>query len=319
MSREVQSASPYPWGDDQKHVSHPPSIKLLQGERYVGSGFAALEHQLGDNDNSEMDENAKLILNNLLQEHNVNLLDSSNDDKRSETEKQNAHGVYTGIIRPPKRSKLPSEVSAPKDILELARDGKVSVFSSLLDTVESSSIQPVPTKTLIRKCCLTIPPGDSPGSIDAKDYILGALHFLSSQFESSSEERYPSLPLIYPVQLTGDVEKRNYEKVGEWKLDEIQDKVLLLEQVFTSSPNSWKWLRRESFAPRLEKEEETAFFVKGAIPARAKKIKTEATTGRKRKTTASAAASPVASSSKSMPATESQSKEADEQERSTVE
>jgi hypothetical protein len=63
MSREAQCASPYPWGDDKKEVSHPASIKLLQGERYIGSGFAALEHQLGLNDDSsEMDKNAKLIL-----------------------------------------------------------------------------------------------------------------------------------------------------------------------------------------------------------------------------------------------------------------
>ncbi|KAL3945594.1 MAG: hypothetical protein SGBAC_000334 [Bacillariaceae sp.] len=293
MSREVDCASPYPWGDDEKEVAHPASIELLKGAPYVGSGFAALKQQLGPD--SEMDENAKFILNNLLQEHNVKLGD--NDSTTTECEKQNAHGVYAERIRPLRRSKLQSEVSEHEDMLKLARDGKVSVFSSLLDVVQSST-QPVPTKTLIRKCCLVINPSDMPGSIDAKDYILGALHFLSSQFESTSEERYPSLPLIYPIHLTGDIEKRNYEKVGEWKLEDIQDKVLRLEHLFIASPSSWKWLRRDSFAPRLRKEEETSFFFKGTIPARAKKEKPEK--GRKRKAPA-AAASPVATSSTSIP------------------
>ena len=268
----MENASPFDWGDDERELAHPKSIEKLKGRPYIGSGFAALQQQLLD-PQSDMTESAKGILKSLLKKNSVKL--------DGDIQYKKHHEAYEGFVRPLKRSKLPKSVTADEDVLEMARQGKLSVFACLLDAVESSS-QPVPTKTLLRKCCLTIKPSDMPGNVDCKDYLLGALHFLSSRFESSSEDRYPSLPLIYPIQLTGDVEKRNYEKVGDWKLEDIHDKVLRLEQLFISSPHSWKWLRRESFAPRgLPEEEENDFFFRGAIPERATAKKVE--TGRKRK------------------------------------
>ena len=112
--------------------------------------------------------------------------------------------------------------------------------------------------------------------------VLAALHFLSSKSETQSDHIL-WLPLIRPLQAFGDLEKRNFEKVGDWRLEDIEEKLLKMEEVFLSSPSSWKWQKRESLSLRLSKANEDFFFMKGTIPlcATAKKVKGEGIKKRK--------------------------------------
>ena len=48
------------------------------------------------------------------------------------------------------------------------------------------------------------------------------------------------------------------------------DRLLKLEDLFFSSPYSWKWLRREAFCPHLPKAEEADFFLAQGLPDEAK-------------------------------------------------
>ena len=285
MSGNIPYATPYPWDNNSDIEKSQKVAKKLINQPFVGSGFASLR-----DDSRQMSDLAKTYLTNLLQDHGVGM----NNNNKKNPLVRNVDELYglggSGLEhRKALQAGIPDE-----EVLKLARDGKISLFFSLLSIIETSD-HPVSTKTLLKTCCLAVKPGDLPGSIDAKEMVLAALHFLSARFQVSSEEHIPSLPLIRPIHFTGDLEKRNYEIAGKWKLAEIQDKVLRLEQIFISSPDRWKWLRREAFCPRLSQKDETSFFQKGVIPpsASAKKPKGEST--RKRK----AAASPTPSTAPS--------------------
>ena len=276
MSGDIPHATPYPWDNSDVEKSQKAANKLIN-HPFVGSGFASLR-----NDSRQMNDLAKTYLESLLQEHGVKLNNNNNKDPLV----RNVDELY-GLSGSGLEHRKALKADIPDDeVLMLARDGKISLFSSLLSIIETSE-PPVATKTLLKKCCLAVKPGDLPGSIDAKEMVLAALHFLSARFEVTSDGQLPSLPLIRPIHFTGDLEKRNYEIAGQWKLADIQDKVLRLEQIFISSPHKWKWLRREVFSPRLSQKDETSFFLKGVIPpsASAKKPKGEST--RKRKAAAS--------------------------------
>lgn len=278
MDKDLTYASPYPWDDEEMETSVKASNKMLCEKPFIGSGFQSVQKHLGPR--TQLNDTAKELLKNLLHEHNVKLEDHGGDLGT------NAEALY--VMHMTTQRWPPLQESQDEETLQMARDGKLSFFSSILSTMETND-PPVSTKRLIRHSCLTVKPGDLPGNVDAKDFVLAALHFLSSVLKSVPNVRFPSLPLIRPVQWTGDLEKRNFEKVGDWKLDDIQEKVNNLEQLFVRSPSTWKWLRREAFSPRLSSDDETTFFLKGSIPAgaSAKKVKV----GVKRK-----APSPVPSS-----------------------
>eukprot|EP00980_Cylindrotheca_fusiformis_P007780 scaffold1663_cov210-Cylindrotheca_fusiformis.AAC.2 len=316
MANELTYASPYPWDDEEMEASLTAADKKLASKPFVGSGFAFLRKQLAG-PNTQLNDTAKTLMKALLQEHNVKL---GEKDEEADSEVERLYGMNSNITA---MQRTAAEPELPVDeTLQMARDGKLSLFLTILQTVDTEPA-PVSTKRLLRNGCLTVQPGDLPGSLDAKEFVLAALHFLSSSSRnsnykknntpssssSSSNERFPSLPLIQPVQWTGDLEKRNYEKVGEWTLEDIQEKVNNLEQLFFRSPKTWRWLRREAFSPRLSnKDDETTFFWKGSIPASATAKRPKG--GVKRKAppstsvAASAAPSEVVESSSTTPAVE---------------
>ena len=79
------------------------------------------------------------------------------------------------------------------------------------------------------------------------------------------------LPLIRSEKAYGDLERRNYIKVGDWRLTaSFMQKLIHLEKLFFGSSSSWKWQKRKSFSIRLSDEDEEALFMKGTIPLRAK-------------------------------------------------
>ena len=273
MNRDLPYATPYPWRDEEMDETHRVALESLRKRRHLGSGFAFLQKQaLGKR--SRTHPAAKSILVNLLKEHDI---EYRGWEENAGTEVQESFGSRLLAAR---REAVDLQMG-DDDVLDLAREGKISLLASLLKVIEQSD-SPVAAKHLIKTCCLTPRPGDVPGAMDARDMVLAALHFLASPLDVKSQQ-FASLPLIRSTQEVGDLEKRSYERYGDWKLSDILGKVLRLDQAFMSSPHSWKWLSREKFCPRLSSKDELSFFLKGSIPASAtgKKAKAEGTRKRK--------------------------------------
>lgn len=281
----------------------------LRKRRFVGSGFVALQKAaLGPA--SSLDGDAQLLLQNLLHQHGVEIdtevANASNADK-----------IFGSTVAPPGflDKKAAETDSDDAEILKGAQSGEISLFLTILKTISDGGFTPVSTKELFKACCLAVRARDVPGSMDAKgkferasllervlsklilcvfasyltsnsflEMVMAALQFMSRDGEMSSEDMI-SLPLIRPSQELADLERRTFTKCGDWAMDDdFKEKVLRLEQIFTSSSSSWRWLKREFAAPRLAHKDEDSLFLKGVIPASAvAKKPTPQVSSRKRK------------------------------------
>jgi len=240
-------------------------------------------------------------LTRLLNEHQIPL------PKGSDTGAEVAADYLYGSNIAPLTRKPPSADASDEAVLESARKGDLSFFVAVLNAIRRN-VPPVTTKKIIRSCCMTLRPGDVPGSLDAKEMVLAALFFLSSKLETKSKN-LQDLPLIQPAQELGDLEKRAYMKAWEWRIEDITENVLALEQIFFATPSKWRWLSREKFCPRLTEKEEASFFMKGSIPASAAAKRVKGETTRKRKaapapTTLASATSPPEAEANSIPVVE---------------
>jgi hypothetical protein len=264
MSDDIPFAHPFPWDSPSMEKSQMTAIRSLRKRKFVGSGLAVLQQEsLGRK--SRMGKLAKNILRNLFYQHGIETI-TGGSEQGFESDANRMMGA--GFPRSDNRLVTLKPGSTHDEILSNAKDGRYSLFASLLKVVETGP-GPVPTKQILRELCLTLRPGDVPGMMDCKDMMLAALHYLSSHYAAKSDALL-QLPLIRPSQAYGDLEKRNFEKVGDWKLGQIEDKLWTMETIFFSSPSPWKWLRREIFCPRgLSKVDETSFFSKGTIPSNA--------------------------------------------------
>eukprot|EP00540_Astrosyne_radiata_P008748 CAMPEP_0116828972 /NCGR_PEP_ID=MMETSP0418-20121206/3938_1 /TAXON_ID=1158023 /ORGANISM="Astrosyne radiata, Strain 13vi08-1A" /LENGTH=230 /DNA_ID=CAMNT_0004457891 /DNA_START=88 /DNA_END=780 /DNA_ORIENTATION=- len=173
-----------------------------------------------------------------------------------------------------------------EEVSGLVQGGKASFLGSILRLVENASA-PVPAKTIIRGCSLVISPGNVPGHLDAKEFILAALQFLSSEVEG----RF-NLPFISAAHHQDDAEKRAYQKTGSWSLSDPEDleRINQLDTIFLESP--LPPLGRARFCPFLAPGEEGPLLMKGTIPSSATAKKKGA--GAKRKSAASPAVSETA-------------------------
>jgi len=266
MSDDIPYAQPFPWTEE----SQGSSTRSLRKRKFVGSGLALLRKEsLGSE--SKLGNIAKNILMNLFHQHGIEL----NGEMESDENKFKGIGLSDRALR------VPSPTGKTEIVLE-TESGKKSLFIALLKAVTESSTGTTSTRQILGKVCLLLQPGSLPGIMDSKDIVLAALHFLSSNDETKSDHVL-RLPLIRPLQAYGDLEKRTFEKVGDWKLEDIKGKILRMEEVFLSSPSSWKWQKRESLSLRLSQSDEESFFMKGTIPlcATAKKVKGESFKKRK--------------------------------------
>jgi hypothetical protein len=275
-SEDIPFAEPFPLGSQSMEQSQISSVRSIRKRSFVGSVLAVLQQEcLGRK--SKMGKRAKNILRNLFHEHGIETM------TRGSTQglEGNANGMTgTGFPRNECRREMLQPGTEHTEILTKAKEGRYSIFSSVLRVVEAGP-GPVPTKQLLRELCLTVRPGDVPGMMDCKDMILAALHFLSSDYAAKSDTLL-QLPLIRPTQAYGDLEKRNFEKVGNWKLSEVEDKLWTMERIFLTSPSPWKWQRREVFCPRgLSQPDELSFLSKGTIPSSATAKKPEGTRKRR--------------------------------------
>jgi len=266
MSDDIPYAQPFPWTEE----SQGSSTRSLRKRKFVGSGLALLRKEsLGSE--SKLGNIAKNILMNLFHQHGIEL----NGEMESDENKFKGIGLSDRALR------VPSPTGKTEIVLE-TESGNKSLFIALLKAVTESSTGTTSTRQILGKVCLLLQPGSLPGIMDSKDIVLAALHFLSSNDETKSDHVL-RLPLIRPLQAYGDLEKRTFEKVGDWKLEDIKGKLSRMEEVFLSSPSSWKWQKRESLSLRLSQADEESFFMKGTIPlcAIAKKVKGESFKKRK--------------------------------------
>ena len=257
MSDDIPYAQPFPWTEE----SQGNVTRSLRKRKFVGSGLARLRKEsLGVE--SKMGNVAKNILMNLFHQHGIEL----DGEMESDGSKFKGIGLSERVVRLSSHSsETEIEKSSQNNIVDQSKLGENSIFIGLLDAITKSSTGRVSTRLILSKVCLLLQPGSLPGIMDAKDIVLAALHFLSSHDETKSDQIL-RLPLIRPLQPYGDLEKRNFEKVGDWKLENIKGKLLRMEEVFLSSPSSWKWQKRESLSVRLSQSDEESFFMKGTVP-----------------------------------------------------
>jgi len=260
MSKQVPLATPYPWDNPTMEEAQRDAKESLQKHPFVSSGIASLQKHIAPSA-STLDDHGKRLLTRLLNEHQIPL------PKGSDTGAEVAADYLYGSNIAPLTRKPPSADASDEAVLESARKGDLSFFVAVLNAIRRN-VPPVTTKKIIRSCCMTLRPGDVPGSLDAKEMVLAALFFLSSKLETKSKN-LQDLPLIQPAQELGDLEKRAYMKAWEWRIEDITENVLALEQIFFATPSKWRWLSREKFCPRLTEKEEASFFMKGSIPASA--------------------------------------------------
>jgi hypothetical protein len=191
---EIPNATPYPWAPSERLLSLQPH-KLITStsestsvNTHTSTGFSYLQHEFLLNKlSSQISETAKSLLSTLLDEHNVKLSQDHNDASLQQ------HAP------PAKKQKMLVTVTADMSdeaALQMAAAGELSFFGSLLATIEhggdthgadrgadavaSDSIPSTSTRTLIKMCSLAVPPGSAPASMDCKEMVMAALHFLSS-------------------------------------------------------------------------------------------------------------------------------------------
>jgi hypothetical protein len=174
----------------------------------------------------------------------------------------------------PRFQKTSSEIIVDENVLQMAATGELSFFGSLLTTIEdggdstdaSYSVTSTSTLTLIKMCLLAVPPASTPAAMDRKEIVMAALDFLSSVppppnadetdtradaaiHTAGSTDQLRLLPLIRPQQMSPDLENVSYQKVGHWKLVEIESQVATLEQVFCTAAKSMHGLLGSAFVP----------------------------------------------------------------------
>ena len=278
MSEKIPYATPYPWDNPDLEEDQRLANQKLRKRPFVGSGLAALQKSAFGS-NSIMCTDAQSLLRNLLHQHSVEI-------DLNVAENSTADIVFGCTVADPDvQSKNAADVHTnDAEVQRRAKAGEISLFLTILKIIDENPSAPVATKEFFKTCCLAVRPGDVPGSMDAKEMVMAALQFLSRESSASSLDLV-SLPLIRPLQELADLERRTFHKHGKWTLDtRFKEKVLRLEQIFVSSPQSWKWLKREFLSPRLSTLEESAFFLRGVIPATlAGKKATKETPSRKRK------------------------------------
>jgi hypothetical protein len=213
-------------------------------------GFARLQARFLEQEKSDIGVTKKLsvsaqsILQSLLKKYH-----QLGDDENTILFPQN---------RKQDRYRLIEMGMSEEEILSLAKEHKLSFLGSILQQFEITE-DPISARTLIKSCCLAVPPGCVPACMDAKEITMAALHFLSLNV-------FDGQPLIRAFHGVSDLEKRQYKKAGAWKLESIFNHVVdELEKVFLSDTSSTKWIPRLYLAPSQSDGRDT-LLLKGVVP-----------------------------------------------------
>jgi len=303
----IPLATPYPWPEEEEEddggstseqdapTPPPHTTVAATSSTPVAPGWAHLETQLlrkskqqnhDNNNNSDglMSDAAKRTLMRLLREQKVQLHGHTNNTGGSE---RSSSAMRTDQHHPINNHKPKSPVTTVIDstmsdetVLHLAAHGQISFLGSILAVIDRYSLGcSVSSKHIIKECALTVNPSRTPGLLDAREMVLAALHFLSQTYQPSgvdgdddndSDAAMISLPLIRPLSITGDLERRSYEKAGAaWHLDDrMLTQVAALEEHFYASETDYRWISRDKFLPvaLLAAPDLDDFYLKGTLP-----------------------------------------------------
>jgi hypothetical protein len=257
---------------DDSQQPLPTNFPPFQAGRYysctlsLGAGFDFLQQQLllsgNEDDRLLPDEASRELLRGLLKEHDVPR--DGEDAPRCRAWKK--------VKTSDKSLKTVDATLSDETILQLARQvpSQMSLLASILLVLDNSSRSGtvVSARSFLKTCALTVRPGLVPAHMDAKEMILAALHFLCGLKTTFPTEMYRP-PWIRPVQSVSDLDKRVYEKVGDWTLEQILPSVARLEEeVFYASGSDLKWMPRCRFGPPAlgNLVEEDLLWLKGQAP-----------------------------------------------------
>lgn len=280
----IPMASPYPWPDSIEDGGDeaPRCLDLLQ-RQHVGAGMVYLQTSLMTSDDNRISNSAKHKLMELLNEHQVTLKRPPSSSSPKSTQQSSPKKKKTS------RPTTIIDSSSMTDDTILQRAGDISLLGSLLSVIDGNKGAQVSSKRLIAECVLAVDPRRTNGKLDGKEMVLAALHFMAQEWtptlNDDEGDKYPSLPLIRPISITNDLERRNYEKACDWDLQEILPSVFALEERFyngstcinTSSSSSieeyYKWMGRERFLPVLDSaDERRQLMLRGDMPSASVKI-----------------------------------------------
>lgn len=298
---DLPLATPYPWAQDDYELTlhHEPKRR-----KQVGSGMLYIKRLLQDDDSpyeeaTVLSAPAKAILKQILTQHTKKPkpVDAEDDDSSDESDDEEEESDDDDDDEETKR--LRRRLPGPRLWTSGLESQGTGLFYNILEVMEQEHPLNVTTRHILRTCALKLPAGAPPGSMDAKEFVCCALHFLSSDWESPDPSQLPSLPLIRSTTAPGnarDLEKRSYEKASDWTLDDLP--LGELERLFLDSPSSaaqLQWISRVRFCPRSADGAgmaESTILLKGTIPARM--TKSSKTTAPKKRKSAAPAPAPAA-------------------------
>jgi hypothetical protein len=261
------------YGPIQEIIEQDGHEAPLEVKRNLERGLDATEELTESDAADEEEEGIRVISRKVAMVDSKLLVKELKEQWARKEELKNREKKLDEILT---RSQITSsERIVDETVLQTAAVRELSFFGSLLATIEnggdgtdaSDSVTSTSTRTLIETCSLAVqPPASAQAAMDCKEIVMAALYFLSSEppppnandsdthadddiHSAGSANLLWLLPLIRPQQMTRDLENISYEKVGDWKLVEIESQVTALEQVFSTVAKSMHGLAGSAFVP----------------------------------------------------------------------
>jgi hypothetical protein len=284
MLASIPEATPFAWPEgaacpeaeepDAVGVAPPPSGQA------TGTGIAHLQEKLRKS-NADMSTRAKSALWELCVRHSVPPVAKKMEPPYETYEEYEAEDDEDEAPPPPPPSKkvkkeatvtvLDPSVQDETALLERASKREVSLLASLLAVVDQAGggSAAVRSQQLVKQTALAVHPSGTPGKMDAKEMVLAALHFLSSEHRTVGGDGRVviELPLLKPVAEAPDLEKRSYEKAWPWQLGALVPAVTdVLEDCFYDCSAHYAWLSRDRFCPRTGPSDDTSWLATGRVP-----------------------------------------------------
>lgn len=280
---QIPIAEPYQW-DEEEGGDGGVASGGSQGNAAAGTGLARLHKLARDGRHYIVSDEARTILSHLLKIPMAGSCGASTaiEDRR-------------GTISEDPLDLLSYDIptsdlihSGSQSIIDLAKEGKLSLFSSILRLFRDG--EELSTPNIIRACSHAIRPADVPPDMDAKEMVMAALHFLSSSVpelnvavvgpycngESLVGEMFPYMPIILSSNIDENLDRRSYTKNtqtpnGTWSIEDatFHQKVIRLEKAFLASSVSNP--SRLRMCPRVDDNDaEAKLLASGTLPAASK-------------------------------------------------
>ena len=349
LQQHVPIAEPCWDQHDEEHQEHEEQPKkkflfadhrliVLESHRNVGTGMAWIQY-LANNKTTKttktkkpnISQGAQSILQDLLfkqkeenqkKNHSNRNSDHYNNNDLYDSTMMTEDLIGNGIIPrddsdDEEWKKYDCEVMETKKLTESAKQGKVSLFCTILRLFSNEEKKIISTKSILSTCTMSMRPADIPPDMTSRQMVLTALQFLSTsisalsssssstQQEALEKSMFPFMPILSFVTSSSDdtkVEDMNIEDAsfqkniksgnGDWSIvnnNAFRRKILVLEKAFLSS--TMKHMNRIHLCPRSDdKSKELSLICRGYTSKG--EIGKKTTTGTKRKSSIDIASSP---------------------------